>query len=426
MTKETIAMSEEELQRLGLMELVEEGNITLKEAGEKMGVSYRQAKRLRKKVKKWGPRGLVHGGRGRPATNRIGPEVRQRVLFLSAEFYGGFNDTHFTEMLKEREGIELSRETVRKLRRGSGQAPKRSRRAPRHRKRRERMAQEGLMMLWDGSPHRWFGPEHPSCSLMVSVDDATGKILAARFFPFEGSYGYLWLLRRVAKGYGIPLSVYQDRHGSLKRNDSNWSVEEELDGRREPTQVGAALEALAIRPIFALSPQAKGRVERLFGTLQDRLAAELAFNGIHAIEEANKFLEAEFIKRYNCRFALKARQTAKAWRKPPGELERKISFKYAATVANDNTVSLGGIVIDILRGPSGRSYAKARVEVRQLLNGAWRVYYGEKLIAKHRATEPNEPIRALTRKYQRTKSQSWVYLKSKPHDLTKGTFSLCY
>ena len=92
-------------------------------------------------------------------------------------------------MLKEREGIELSRETVRKLRRGSGQAPKRSRRAPRHRKRRERMAQEGLMMLWDGSPHRWFGPEHPSCSLMVSVDDATGKILAARFFPFEGSYG---------------------------------------------------------------------------------------------------------------------------------------------------------------------------------------------------------------------------------------------
>ena len=130
------------------------------------------------------------------------------------------------------------------------------------------------MVLWDGSPHQWFGQTLPPCCLMAAIDDATGTVLAARFFAFEGSEGYLWLLRQIVTRYGIPISIYQDRHGSLKRNDDHWSIEEELAGRQEPTQVGQALRALGIQPIFALSPQAKGRIERLFGTLQDRLVAE--------------------------------------------------------------------------------------------------------------------------------------------------------
>ncbi|MDP3016932.1 MAG: hypothetical protein Q8N70_07690, partial [Deltaproteobacteria bacterium] len=186
------------------------------------------------------------------------------VIKLSKEVYWDFNDTHFAEKLRECEGIDLNRETVRKLRREAGMAPKRKRRGPKHRKRRERKAQEGWMVLWDGSPHPWFGPDQPPCCLMAAIDDATGKLLAARFFPFEGSSGYLWLLKEMVKKYGIPMIIYQDRHGALHRNDSHWSLEEQLAGRQEPTQVGLALQSLRIQPISALSPQAKGRVERLF------------------------------------------------------------------------------------------------------------------------------------------------------------------
>jgi len=272
------------------MGLVEGGKITLREAGEKLGVSYRQAKRIWRAVKQKGAKGLIHGNVGRPPPNRISERLRQQGLNLSRKVYEKFNDTHFTEMLAEREEKILSRETVRKWRREAGIEPKRKRRSPRHRKRRERMAQEGAMVLWDGSPHRWFGTEYPACCLMAAMDDARGKLLAARFFPFEGSVGYLWLLEQMVLSYGIPGTIYQDRHGALHRNDSHWSLQEQLAGRQEPTQVGLALEALGIRPLFALSPQAKGRVERLFGTLQDRLGAELELEGITTLQEANRFL----------------------------------------------------------------------------------------------------------------------------------------
>jgi transposase len=255
MEEEKILMGQKQLQRWHLMKMVEVGKITLKEAGEKIGVSYRQAKRIRRAIKLRGMRGLVHGNMGRPSNHRIAETLREKVLELSKEVYWDFNDTHFVEQLKEREGLRLSRETVRRWRRGAGMEPKRRRRAPRYRKRRERMAREGWMVLWDGSPHRWFGPERPPCCLMAALDDATGKLLAARFFPFEGSSGYLWLLKKIVQQYGIPMVMYQDRHGALHRNDSHWTLEEQLAGRQEPTQVGLALEALGIRPISALSPQ---------------------------------------------------------------------------------------------------------------------------------------------------------------------------
>ena len=136
------------------------------------------------------------------------------------------------------------------------------------------------MVLWDGSVHQWFGPEHLPYCLISAIDDATSRCLAARFFPFESSQAYLWVLRQMLREYGIPLSIYQDRHSALKRNDPHWSLEEQLRGRQDPTQVGWALEELGIEPIYALSPQAKGRIERLFGTLQDRLIAELQKAGI--------------------------------------------------------------------------------------------------------------------------------------------------
>jgi transposase len=419
METEQILMGQKQIQRWHLMKMVEVGKITLKEAGERIGVSYRQAKRIGRAIREKGIKGLVHGNRGRPSNHRIEKSLREKVLKLSKEVYWDFNDTHFTEKLRECEGIELNRETVRKLRRQAGMAPKRRRRSPKHRKRRERMAQEGWMVLWDGSPHPWFGPELAPCCLMAAIDDATGKLLAAQFFAFEGTFGYLWLLKEIVKKYGIPMIVYQDRHGALHRNDNHWSLEEQLAGRQEPTQVGLALEALGIQPIPALSAQAKGRVERLFATLQDRLMAELRLKGIQTIPEANLFLQSIFRKDFNRRFAVKPKDAQKAWREVPKslDLDRIISFRYPATVGKDNTVRLGGLVLDIPPGPQRRSYAKVRVQVRQLLNGSWRIYNQDQLIAKHPPTSIREPLRALPRNKHRAKGVKdyhWVYLASAP------------
>ena len=413
MKGDKITLSQKQIQRFQVMSLVETGKITLEEAAKKIGKSYRQAKRIWKRVKAEGVKGVIHGNSGKPSNHRTPEKLRQKVLELSQRSYEDFNDTHFTEMLTEREKIALSRETVRKIRRQAGMGAKRKRRPLRHRKRRERKAQEGWMVLWDGSPHPWFGPDHPPCCLMAAIDDATGAILAARFFPFEGTEGYLWLLQQIVTRYGIPISIYQDRHGSLKRNDDHWTLEEELAGRQEPTQVGQTLRALGIQPIFALSPQAKGRIERLFGTLQDRLGAELGLAQVMTLQQGNDFLPA-FIRRLNHRFAIAPRQSEKAWRPVPKnlDLDRIISFHYPTKVGLDNTIRMKNLLLDIPPGPLGRSYAKARVEVRQLLNGSWKVYHQNRLIAKHPSTNLHEPIRTLRRNRSQTPetySQTWVY-----------------
>lgn len=272
------------------------------------------------------------------------------------------------------------------------------------------------MVLWDGSPHPWFGPDQPPCCLMSSVDDARGSVVAARFFPFEGTEGYLWLLRHIVRRYGIPISMYMDCHSSLKRNDSHWTLEEEFAGRQTPTQVGQAISALGIHPIFALSPQAKGRIERLFETLQDRLVAELDLAKAKTLEAGNKFLPA-FLRDFNRKFSVPPAQAEKAWRSVPEglDIDRAISFHYPTKVGLDNTVRVGDLVMDIRPGPQGRSYARARVEVRQLLDGSWRVYYNNGLIARHPSTAIREPIRALPRNRSggpSPKSPHWVYRAS--------------
>ena len=392
--------------------------MTLKEASERMGVSYRHAKRLKGVVARDGPRGLIHGNTGRRPANALALELRQKIVALSRAEYALFNDTHFTEKLFSVEGIRIGRETARRIRREAGIVPKRRRRPARHRSRRKRRPQEGMMVLWDGSAHQWFGPERLPCCLVSAIDDATSRCLVARFFPFESSEGYLWLLRQMVSQYGIPLSIYQDRHSALKRNDPHWSLEEQLRGRQDPTQVGWALQELSIEPIYALSPQAKGRIERLFGTLQDRLTAELHKAGITDRQRANLFLEG-FLEAHNRQFSRTADKPHKAWRPLARgvDIDRVCSFRYEATVGNDNTIRLGGITIDIPAGPWRASYAKARVEVRQVLDGSWRIYYRDKQIAQHEATQLREPLRAMRRSKSRAKAASpysWVYRASAP------------
>jgi transposase len=410
-------VSQKDIRRWELLQRAVDGSLTLAVVAPALGVSYRQAKRLKAKAKLQGMKGLLHGNRGRSPHNRCEEAQRARVLELSKERYFDFNDTHFTETLGEQEGVVLSRETVRAWRRAAGVPPKRKHKPAKHRKRRPRKEAEGLMMLWDGSPHHWFGKDYPACCLMAAIDDATGKVLGAFFCPAETSWAYLKLLEQVVVHWGVPASVYQDRHGTLKRNDSHWSLAEELEGKQRPTQVGAALEALAITPIFALSPQAKGRIERLFNTLQDRLTASLRLAGITEITPANDFLPG-FLQAHNDRFAQAPAQPEPMWGKAPkqSDRERILSLCYPAKVSSDNAVRLDGMILDIPPGPHKRSYAKLPVEVRQLLDGRWRVYYHDRVIAQAPATGIAELTRTRTRRKDIPAAYDdvWVFLASKP------------
>src|SRR5208337_2231309 len=391
-------MSVGEWKRLEAAERIAGGELTVKRAGELLGLSARQVRRIRRKVAKSGTQGVVHGNRGRRPWNRITESMREQIVKLHRGKYAGFNDQHFQEKLTEVEGLVVSRASVRRVLRAAGIAAARKRRPPRHRRRRERKAQEGQMIIWDGSPHRWLEERGPQLCLQGAIDDATGKLLAGVHFEAqECSAWYLRVLAAIVGAHGVPWSAYMDRHSSLKRNDDYWTVQEELSGAREPTQVERALRALGVEVIYALSPQAKGRVERLWGTLQDRLVSELRLAGARSVAQANAVLE-QFREDFNGRFAVAARVAHPAWRtlKRGVESARVCSFYYAATVLNDNTVRIGGQVIDIPPGPRQRGYAHARVEVRQLLDGSWRVYYQDRMIA----TAPSSALgqlRALKR-----------------------------
>lgn len=402
-------MSERQWKRWDAVERLERGALTTGEAAEVLGLSVRQVRRLRRAVEKRGRAGVVHGNTGRAPAHRRADPVQIRILELRQTKYVGFNDHHFTEKLCEVEGLEISRASVQRTLRAAGIAPPRRRRAPKHRRRRDRKAQAGLMILWDGSRHEWLEKRGPMLCLMGAIDDASGELLpGAHFVEQECTAGYLQVLKAIAEEKGLPWSVYMDRHGSLKRNDDHWTLEEERRGSQEPTQVGLALQTLEIEVIYALSPQAKGRVERLWGTLQDRLVSELRLAGASTVEHANAVL-ATCRPDHNRRFAIGAANPTPAWRRVRRgtDLVRVLSFSYEATVLNDNTVRLAGIVIDVLPGPRKRSYAGARVELRQLLDGSWRVYLADAVIATAAATTTGE-LRSLRRRRQRPPSAASV------------------
>jgi transposase len=394
-------MSERQWKRWDVMGRVNAERLTMAEAARICGISLRQIWRIRAAVGEAGKEALFHGNRGRPPANRTDGAVREQVIALRRKKYDGFNDAHFTEKLwGEAVTLKLSVRTVRRILREADIAPVRRRRARRHRRRRERKAQAGLMLLWDGSPHAWLEERGPALCLVAAMDDATSDLLpGAHFVEQECAAAYLRVLKAIVIECGIPWSIYMDQHGSLKRNDDHWTLAEELRGRQDPTQVGTALEALEIEPIYALSPQAKGRVERMWGTLQGRLVSELRLAGACTAEEANAVLE-RYRPEHNRRFAVPPKDTAPAWRpvRPGNDLDRLCSFRYEATVLRNNTVRLGGsIVIDIPPGPRRCSYADKRVEVRQLMDGTWRVYWGEQLIATAAATNHGE-LRTLPRR----------------------------
>jgi len=365
-------MGNRDARRLGVVQAAVQGRITSREGAEALAVSLRQFKRLRSRVRTQGARGLVHGNRGRPSPRRLDETLRQRVV----EMLSGavkLNDHHIADLLKEA-GQPVSPATVRRLRRALKLPAKRRRRPPQHRRRRERVARRGALVLIDGSPFQWFDPHAPAWSLLGAIDDASGEILALTFRPTEDLHGYVSLLHSVITAHGVPLALYGDRSGILVRNDDHWKLEEELAGRQRPPQFGQMLEELAVRFIAATSPQAKGRIERLWGTLQDRLTAELRLQGHTTVEAAQAYL-VPFIQRHNAARRRTPAESASAFRSAPRDLDRILACRYPRVVARDNTVSIPGRWAQIPPGPHRRSWHPARVEVRELFDGRLRVIH---------------------------------------------------
>ena len=359
-------MGVREARRLGVVEAAVRGKITNGEGAEALGLSVRQFRRLKRRVEEQGARGVIHGNRGRPSARQLDPARRQRVVAL----LGGevrLNDCHVRDLLGE-QGVAVSADTVRRIRRSLGLAPKQRRRPPRHRRRRAREARRGALVLIDGSPFRWLGLAAAELTLVGTLDDASGDILALTLGAEEDLHGYATVLQQTIATHGVPLALYGDGTSIAVRNDPYWTLEEELEGRQRPSHFGLMLEALGIRYIRARSPQAKGRIERLWRTLQDRLAAELALHRITTIETAQTFLPA-FIARFNRQLGCAPRESAGLWRRAPRDLDRLLACRYPRVVARNNTVSIPGLVLDLPPGPQRASRHGRRVEVRELLDG---------------------------------------------------------
>ena len=293
-----------------MLNTVLEHQLPVAQAAEILGVNELHAWRLLAAYRRERTAALAHGNRGRRPHNAVPEAAAAAVVKLASDGCAGANHSHLTELLREREGIDLSQPTVRRILVKAGMGSPRSRRSQQHRFRRKRMPQEGMLIQVDGSPHAWLGERAEKFVLLLAVDDATGVATQAIFHHTEDTRGYLVLLEGLVRQWGIPLAMYSDRHGAFKHNARQGPV------LYESTQFARVMQELGIQQIFAMSPQAKGRVERMVSTFQDRLVTELRLAGANNMEEANAVLQ-EYLPRFNQRFAVAAEQPETACRPVP-------------------------------------------------------------------------------------------------------------
>jgi hypothetical protein len=405
-------LSQQELQRMKVIENAVQGRITVAEASTLLQLSGRQVKRLKARYRPEDVDWVRHGNYGLAKQWTLSEAIRNRIVTLAREKYTGLNDSHLTEKLVEVEKIAVSRETVRRLLRKSGLPSPQKRRARKYRMRRERKPRLGMMVLADASRDQWLEGRGPVMTLLGFQDDATGKMLACEFREeHEDTIGYLRPLRSMVERHGIPLSLYRDQHSTFQRNDKHWTMEEELAGRQTPTQLGRVLEELGIESIRALSPQAKGRIERMWKTFQDRLKSELRLAKVCTVEQANQVLEA-FRQDYNERFAIAARETGNDFRPLSKKLnrDRLFSLRYERVVGKDHVIQFGARSIQLPAKKGKLGYAGARVELSHQLNGELHVWHGEAHLMSMALPLEYTPGRAPRRPAVRKKKQPRVYV----------------
>jgi transposase len=396
-----VTLNRKEQVRLMVLNQVEKGEMKGREAGEVLGISIRQVRRLIAGYREKGVEGLAHGNRGRSPVNRVSSEIRQEIQRLAGTKYLGFNTQHLSEMLVEEEWIEVSRSTVRRILISGGINRPRKRRAPKHRSRRERHARKGMLVQVDGSHHDWLEGRDEKMTLIGGIDDATGEVLHALFREQEDTEGYFNLLQTIVSNHGIPMAIYHDGHTIFEPPyKEGLNLEEQLSGKKKLTQFGRLLDEMNITSIRSRSPQARGRIERLWGTFQDRLVSHLRLSGTRTIEQANQVLK-EYLPVHNRKFAVAPAITGAAFLKPKSGWRSMFCLKYVRTVGMDNVVRFGKQRIQVL--PDSRySYARAKVEVWERFDGSLSVYYqGRRLNTRSAPSEParlrKTPVRITTK-----------------------------
>ena len=375
-------MSQKEFQRVKVMENAAGGRLSVREASRLLQLSQRQVQRLKRRYRPDSLDWVQHGNRGRCMPWAVSIPQKQLILSLARGKYQGFNDSHLAEKLRGEENFAISRETVRRLLRAAKLPSPQKRRPRQYRSRRPPRPRFGMMALTDASRHDWLEGRGPQLTLIAFQDDATGQILAAHFqLEAENTLGYLRALQAMIAAHGIPLSLYHDRHSIFQRNDAHWTLAEQLAGKQSPTQLGRALQELGIQQIAAYSPQAKGRIERVWRTGQDRLVSELRLAQAATLEQANGVL-ARFCADHKQRFARPAADAACDFRSLPRrfDLARCLSLRYQRVVAADHTVTLGAHSIALPPLPGHRGYARETVELSHQLDGTLRVYRGDQLL----------------------------------------------
>ena len=377
-------MTQREQARLQVLNSLLAEHMTPDQAATLMGVSARHTRRILAAYRDEGAAAVAHGHRGRRPANATPDAVVAAVVRLARTRYAGANHTHLSELLSERDGIDIGRTTLRRILVNAGLSSPRRRRPPKHRVRRQRMPREGMLIQMDGSQHPWLGDQAPPFTLLIAVDDATGTVVDALFCEKEDAHSYFVLIQGLVQRCGIPVALYTDRHGVFRHTPGSG-----LPGM--PTQFSRAMEELGIQMLFARSPQAKGRVERTGGTFQDRLVTELRLAAANSIMEANRVLE-QFLPRFNQRFRVPPQHPQPAFRplNPELRLEQVLCFKHRRRVARDNTVRFQLHTLQLLPGSERPSYAGAAVEVLEGLAGRLSVRHEGRILAAHEA--PPNPV----------------------------------
>lgn len=381
--KDIIMLSQKEWKKLQVIKKVMEGVIKQIEAAQILSLSDRQIRRLINRTKFEGEAGMAHKLRDKPSGRRLPKRVKEEVIRLYRVKYNDFGPTLAAEKLEEIDGISISDETLRLWLIETGDWEK-VRKGRQHRQWRERKHYFGEMIQIDGSHHEWFEGRGSKCVLMGYIDDATGKTFG-RFYEYEGTIPAMESFKRYIRKYGIPAKAYVDRHTTYK-SPVKLSVKEAIDGTEPMSEFQRAMKELGVEVIHALSPQAKGRIERLFRTFQDRLVKEMRLKGIKTIEEANRFLE-EYLPLYNKKFSVKAKKEEDLHREIPKgmKLDSILCIKTERVLRNDFTISYNGRLYQILENTTAQ-----KVQVQERINGTMVITYEDSCLKFKEITERPE------------------------------------
>lgn len=371
--KEQITLTREELKRVMVLDKWLSGHLSETDVASALGISVRQAYRLKAKYVHGGAQALAHQNRGRKPIHTLSDELKQQVADFYRGPYHGSNAVHYTELLQERENIQLSVSSVRRILIEHGLKPPRTRRSSvkAHRPR-ARKPQSGMLWQIDSSPYAWLEDRGPTLTLHGIIDDATGEVLGAVFRPTETFEGYVTAMIQALRRKGVPMALYSDRHTIFRSPKEELSVEQELAGETKPlSNFGKAIADLEIAHVKALTPQAKGRIERLWQTFQDRLVIELRLLGISSEQEANRVLPA-LLHKHNRRFAVKPQQADSAYRPLPSELklEHVFTWRGIRKMGSGQTFSWNGTCYTPKPAKGLPLWEpKAVIEVRETLQG---------------------------------------------------------